>query len=108
MQDPQILTSVGSKILELSAGGIFAVILIDKVLGWTIKLKGNGKNNRNGRIRCVQTPELVLMADKIKGICNDNEAAAKARQDEIMILTELSGSAGRQEKLLEEISKKLD
>lgn len=43
-------------ILDLGVGGVFAIVLIDRVLNWAIKFK-NGKNGKE-RPRCVYSPEV--------------------------------------------------
>lgn len=37
-----------SSIIELGVGGIFAILVIDRVLAWALKFKGKGNGRANG------------------------------------------------------------
>jgi len=82
------VASNGIRILDLTAGGILVILVLDRVLNWTIKWKGekNGRaraqqatadaasnlevngNNPHPRIPCAFLAPNVLQRDKISRI----------------------------------------
>lgn len=77
-------------IIELGVGGIFAVVVIDRVLGWAIKFK-NGKNEKS--IPCVYSPEAkaamlnnILTKEAIGRVEKHMESLAKETSDQTTVL----------------------
>jgi hypothetical protein len=111
MIDPQLTeqtTTAGLRILELSAGGIFAVILIDKVLGWTVKLKGRNGNGKNiPRVPCLEHRPWIQHDLKQDNIDKNLEKLCEALPAQAAALDKLVALGGEQIMALRAIERKL-
>jgi len=105
LQTTEQAASAGLKILELSAGGIFAVILIDKVLGWAVKLKGNGKQTI--RIPCLEHKPWLQHDLKQENIDKNLEKLCDALPAHAAALDKLVELSGEQITTLRAIERKL-
>lgn len=114
LQETQQVVS-GLKLLEISAGGIFAVILIDKVLGWALKFRGrngNGKSSFGDREIAVlkavyERPEFIKHNGKVDTLASEVGKLCETLESRKEIFLKLLDSAVRQERLLEGIRDKI-
>ena len=100
----QDLSSSGVKIVEISVGLGAAAIIIDKVLGWTLKWKQ--KENGTGVAKATfERPEFVRHDLKVDKLCDAVIKLCNSDVEKSQTLAELLSSSKRQEEILDGIRK---
>ena len=93
-----------SRVVELGVGGIFAVIVIDRVLAWALKFKrGNGKTNG------LNPGYVTQVQDHMAGAIAANKSIGDidTKTDKLCeCMTLLASNQARQTTILEKISER--